>query len=282
MAGLQTGVETMETAQATLRAQLDAAETQSDADQDAIATLQAGMVEIATLQADVDRIAELQAEFETVTAAQTTLEAEVSAGFESSQATQEAVIATRTGASRAALAELQGELATLQTSILSITQALEQNSLAIQALGSESSAEEKLLTAEELELIWLQAIELVTRSRLSLAQNDLELAREDIQAGRDLLAAIQTQVPDYQVEALADIVSRLDVALRNLPDRPAAAADEMEAVWQLLIEGPPSEPATATATVTPTATATATARPTATARSTPTPSATPTATPAGP
>ena len=63
----------------------------------------------------------------------------------------------------------------------------------------------------------VKAMELLTRARLVLVQNNLGLAQFDIQAGRKILANLQVEAPAHQTEQIARIVARLDAALDNLP-----------------------------------------------------------------
>jgi hypothetical protein len=91
----------------------------------------------------------------------------------------------------------------------------------------------------ELELV--KAMELLLRSRLYLGQSNFGLAGQDIQTARDLLAGVRLQAPAYQAPALDAILSRLDLALGNLPERPVIAADDLEIAWQILVQGLPGE-----------------------------------------
>jgi hypothetical protein len=85
-------------------------------------------------------------------------------------------------------------------------------------------------------------MELLTRSRLSLVENNAGEAEQDVRAARQLLAGLGGEVPEYQVEALSSIIARLDQALIDLPARPVLAADNLEIAWQLLRSGLPGEP----------------------------------------
>jgi hypothetical protein len=41
---------------------------------------------------------------------------------------------------------------------------------------------------------------------------------------------------------IAEIVNRLDTSLTNLAGSPLSTADQLEAAWQLLVQGLPGEP----------------------------------------
>ena len=125
----------------------------------------------------------------------------------------------------------------------------------------------------------MKAMEMLTRGRLYLVQNNLGLAQNEVQAARDVLAGLVA--PDYQQAALNAMIIRLDLALANLPGAPVLAAEDLEIAWQLLRAGLPSEGAAATAerpalsteAVTPLATQASetTATPTDAPEATPTP-----------
>ena len=99
---------------------------------------------------------------------------------------------------------------------------------------------ESVLTQQEVHLI--KVMELITRARYNLVQGNLSLARADIQSGRDIISEMQKESQPFQVEALFEIATRLDTSLANLPGSPISAADQLEAAWQMLIEGLPDKP----------------------------------------
>ncbi len=138
--------------------------------------------------------------------------------------------------------------------------ALSQTNEDIQELSQSLLAEDTPVATLRRELRLVMAMELITRSRILLVQNNLGLAQNDLQAARDLLADLQTRVPAYQVEALQLILDSLDAALENLPDSPILAAENMEISWQLLQRGLPDELPLSTAS--PTGETTATPTPT--------------------
>jgi len=135
----------------------------------------------------------------------------------------------------------------------------------------------------------LRAMELLTRSRMLLVQNNVGLARTDLAAARELMIELQPVVPADQQDAIEEVIARLDAALSALPGSPVAAADALEGAWQLLLAGLPSAATTAaeaeatvapaegtpTAEVSPTVESVPTAEPTPTVEATPTPTPTP-------
>ena len=105
------------------------------------------------------------------------------------------------------------------------------------------------------ELQVMRVMELITRSRFSLAQNNLSLAQSDIRAGRELLLGLQAELPVGQAELVAEAGARLESALGYLPRGAVAAADELEGAWQLLLKGLPAQSTPMpTGVVTPTGT----------------------------
>lgn len=102
----------------------------------------------------------------------------------------------------------------------------------------------------------LQAMELLSRARLFLYQSNYGLARLDVQAARDALAEMQSAAPDSKRMDLTEAIFRLDLALKNLPDFPVAASDDLDIAWQILLEGYPAATLTPFPASTPEAAAT--------------------------
>jgi len=124
-----------------------------------------------------------------------------------------------------------------------------------------------------------RGVDLLSRSRLYLSESNFGLAKIDLQTSRDLLYSLLGVLPADQINGMKMVISRIDMALQNLPTYPVIAVYDVDTAWQLLIDGLPNIPAqavtpvvlpptetpapTATAEVTPAATlqATATANP---------------------
>ena len=154
------------------------------------------------------------------------------------------------------LAEIKARLDKMETALLATSANLDQLNKDIGAMDqaiSQTSAQvhdftnpavpgEAPLQALKAELQLVKAMQLLTRSRLSLVENNFGQAEEDVRAARLLLAGMAGDVASYQVEALSAIIERLDAALNNLPLRPILAAEDLEAAWQLLRSGLPGEP----------------------------------------
>ena len=170
------------------------------------------------------------------------------------------------------VAEVQGQVAALESAVNAHSAALQQLEniqASLDALTQTSAEHETLLVGGNSALADLQrqvtlsrAIELLSRARLYLSQSNFGLARQDVQAARDLLTDLQAGMAAEKAAALQGVIIRLDLALGNLPAFPVVAVDDVDIAWQLLVDSlpdlPAPEPVTATPTpavdVTPTAT----------------------------
>ncbi len=184
---------------------------------------------------------------------------------------------------RAAVEELRGEIEALGTQVTALKTQLAQSNLRVDEAESAIAAHTAMLTKlEEMqaaldkkvqdederlafelkqEIATTRALELLSRARLYLAQSNFGLARADVQSARDLLSEIQRDAPKYKPALMKQLVSRLDLALGNLPDFPVVAANDVEIAWQLLMSGQPANITEATATPSPAPTLTETPTP---------------------
>lgn len=159
------------------------------------------------------------------------------------------------------------------------------------ALDDQTALTQTRLTQVSHQVRILQMMQYFTRGRLYLIQNNLGLAREDIQSARDLLAEMQSTLPAEQQSAAVFAVQQIDLALGNLPAYPVLAAGQLDVVWELLLMDLPSAAAPASASevqtacpegicpITPTPTLTATPTPYGTGTPTPLPAISSTPTP---
>lgn len=281
-------VEQFRQQQDDLQARVDELEGQSDARKLAVDGLQERLTTIETSLADTTlyldeayvelellqtALADAQLAWDAIQLALETLQAAQDTGqvdLEALRLDLETLQADLTSI-ESALEVMQGDLATMQTGVTDLSGQVDEYSLDVAALREELSGE-KSPAAVRRDLQLVKAMELLTRARLVLVQNNLGLAQFDIQAGRRILVDLQTEVPAHQSEQIARIVARLDAALDNLPAAPVAAADELEGAWQLLVAGLPKEPPVAPASeATPTTASTPGPIPTPAASPTPTP-----------
>lgn len=208
-------IDALESQQAGLELQLTQAATDT---QTKLTTLESSrdslMDEMAALQIALDELQQSLAE-------QNTADSEATSQFSEQLLT----LITSVSNLEVALQELDTALADQESQIQSLAKATPEVAAPIEDLK------------RELQL--LKAMELLTRARLSLAQNNFGLAAYDIGIGRDLLIALQPDVPDYQQVYLGLVVDRLQSALQNLKNAPVLVVDDLEVAWQLLARGLP-------------------------------------------
>jgi uncharacterized coiled-coil protein SlyX len=87
------------------------------------------------------------------------------------------------------------------------------------------------------ELQILKAMELISRSRLYLIQNNPGLARQDVEAARQILSDIAENAPQEQSQMVSLWLQRLDLALGNLDGAAVIAANDLEIAWSMLAAG---------------------------------------------
>lgn len=141
----------------------------------------------------------------------------------------------------------------LEDKILSLGGFVEGNQEELEALKAQLEAQAKTGTLrQELEL--LKVMELITRARVSLGQDNTGLAKDDLQAAQDLIAVLSAELPELQAEYLKGISERLAMAAENLTTAPKLVDEDLEAAWQLLLQRLPSEPEDTSPALTPTPT----------------------------
>jgi len=134
------------------------------------------------------------------------------------------------------------QLDELQARISNLDKEIDENQQVISKIQEELQSSDTPIAAMRHDLIILKAMELLTRGRIFLTQNNFGLASQDIQSARNILADLYPQVPDYQQTSIASTIARLDQVLSNLPNYPVLATDDLEIAWQLLVNGLPIEP----------------------------------------
>jgi uncharacterized coiled-coil protein SlyX len=160
---------------------------------------------------------------------------------------------TRQTTSAQTLAEAQGQITALESAVLSHSETLKQldaMQAALDKLSLASSDHESLLEESNFALAEVQrqvtlsrAIEMLSRARLYLYESNFGLARLDVQDARDLLLTLQSDIPTEKNATLQEVITRLDLALGNLPAFPVTAVDDLDIAWQLLVNGLPDLPA---------------------------------------
>lgn len=228
-----------------LQARLETLEIQNDSDKQTISDLQTQLAEAETaLQEQGETLGgldDLRASLDEYTLALASFEDQISA-YE------------------ADLADARAEFGTLNLSL-----AAQQNE--IEMLQAQFDAQDTTDTLRQ-ELALLKVMELITRTRVSIGDENTGLAKDDLLAAQDLLALLSTQVSVTQSAYLMDIAGRLELAAENLAQAPSLADKDLEVAWQLLLQGMPAElpagDASEEATPTPDAGADATPTPTPT------------------
>jgi hypothetical protein len=109
----------------------------------------------------------------------------------------------------------------------------------------------KVLIELKHEVMMTRVLDILGRARVYLAQSNFGLAKQDVESARDLLVELRSETGD---ELLSRVITRLDLALGNLPAFPVIASGDLEIAWQILILG--EVPPTATPEPLPTITST--------------------------
>lgn len=165
--------------------------------------------------------------------------------------------AADTGRLEADLAALQEELVSLQEKVAELqTQAeaagesIESHSASLTKLkGLQATLrvdmeeqDSALQASMDEQLTLTRALELLSRNRLYLSQNNYGMARTDVSAARDLLFPLLQTTSADQADGLRVVIERLDMALGNLPAYPVVAVFDVDTAWQLLVDGLPAVP----------------------------------------
>jgi len=134
----------------------------------------------------------------------------------------------------------EGKLGDLQDEVTDLSQALEGHQDEYEALKNQVEARDTVGSLrQDLELLKIMA--LVTRVRVSIGQENIGLAKDDLQAAQELLIGLGTEVNIDQAEYLADISQRLSLVAENLTEAPDLVSGDLEVAWQLLLQGLPEE-----------------------------------------
>jgi hypothetical protein len=134
------------------------------------------------------------------------------------------------------ITKLRTTVTKLETTVETLAETTAQMVSDVEAL-SVTVKDEAPLIAVRADVQLLKAMELLTRARLLLAQDNPGMATTEVQEARNVLLALGATIPANQQNAILAIVQRLDLGLANLPDAPRLAADDFEIAWQLLRQG---------------------------------------------
>ncbi len=151
------------------------------------------------------------------------------------------------------IALLQERVSTLEVRADGVDQTLEAHDTSLaqledlqKLLNQQMVTQKSDLLAEIANQVSLtRGIELLSRSRLYLSESNFGLAKEDLRKSRDLFYGLLSVLPEQQSNALRVVISRIDLALENLPTYPVVAVYDVDTAWQLLVDGLPNVPAMA-------------------------------------
>jgi flagellar basal body-associated protein FliL len=148
------------------------------------------------------------------------------------------------------LTALQERITTLESRADGVDQSIQAHSealakldelqAALQTAIDEHKAQISSQVAEQLALT--RAIELLSRCRLYMSQNNFGLARADAQSARELLFGLLSTISPDQSGALRIVIQRLDLALSNMETYPVIAVYDLDTAWRLLVDGLPNVP----------------------------------------
>ena len=248
-----------------LQARLEALEIQGDTDRETFSTLQSGLD---TVEASLTSVQAAQVEAQAAIDDLLAAEAATGASSESIQAAQTEAEA-RLEEAQAALDDLTRQVAEIDEEVEGLAQAATQTDEKVEALEGELQAVTATVAGLQYEQHLLRALDLLTRAELHLAQGNAGLARSDVVVARALLSDLQTQLPAHYQDAMAAILTRLDLVLGNLPGATDLARGDLDVALQLLLRGLIGTGAEAGLTLTPTLTVTITPTLTPTATITP-------------
>ena len=151
-----------------------------------------------------------------------------------------------------ALAEVQGQVDALEMAVDTHTETLKQLETIqsnLDNLTDVTDEYDELLVGknsalEELnrQVTLSRAIEMLSRARLYLSQSNFGLAKQDVQFAHDMLVTLQSDISDEKSVSLQAVITRLELALENLPAFPVVAVDDIDIAWQLLVNGLPNLP----------------------------------------
>ncbi len=235
-------------------------------------------VEALELEADSQRdaIAESETELQAVAKTQAAAQAEVLV-----LQTQSAADTLALEDHLARLEQLQSDLETQDVDLGSAVDDLGASLKSIEvdlALLQEGQANAVTLSVLEEELKTLRLMNLVTRVRFFLAQNNIGLAEQDIRTGLTITSDLLKTASAERAELLVAVDEYLKSAQADLPAKPVSADSKLEVAWQILLYNQnveialPEVPLAApTSTITPDVLLVLTETPTPTATPTPKP-----------
>lgn len=134
------------------------------------------------------------------------------------------------------LTEQQDALVEIQADILALDSVIGENSVLLETLTDKPDLAGPMEDLQYSVLV-LRAMELITRSRLSILQSNFGNAAADIDSLKALLTGFEQYLPEESLETIDLLNFHLDLAKVSLPAKPELAEDNLDIVWQVLVEG---------------------------------------------
>jgi chromosome segregation ATPase len=183
-------------------------------------------------------LSELQSQIDSINATPDTSEGDVKADIENLRQDTETQVAEL----QTTIDEIVPKIDNLDQAVGDLSSSVDDTEQSLIEMADQMSDQDTPIEALRRELRLVQAMELLTRARMNIAENNIGRATEDITAAQELLTNLESLVPEYQTETVAAINERVGSALEMIPDSPVLAADELEIAWELLRRGLPGEP----------------------------------------
>ncbi|NKQ35818.1 MAG: hypothetical protein HF973_09410 [Chloroflexi bacterium] len=194
--------------------------------------LTALQAEVATLEADLSRQemqaqAEQDGQAEQLAALEGDLATAVAHNQASDDALSQALIALQTDQNEliSQVDETGGDVDRLQADL---------TKLGVAVAGLDTAVNETFLTPDELQrtLALFRAWQIIARARIHLLDNNVGLARNDVENSlRTIDYLISTSADAAEEESLRVIQTRLALAFSNLADQPQQAVNDLESAW---------------------------------------------------
>ena len=136
--------------------------------------------------------------------------------------------------------DLEGVQAKIDNQFAEVVKTLEENQAEIETINAQLEAKDALDHLRN-EIKMLKVMELITRARVSIGQENIGLVRDDLQAAIDILVDLGPEVTAEQASYLDDISQRLSFAIENISESPDLVDEDLEVAWQMLLKGLPDE-----------------------------------------
>ena len=110
----------------------------------------------------------------------------------------------------------------------------------IEELKTQQEAKDTLGTLH-LDLSLLKVMGLITRAQVSIGQENIGLAKDDLGTAQELLTNLRAEATEDQVAYFDEVSQRIELAIKNLSESPDLVVEDLEVAWQLLVQGLPED-----------------------------------------